>query len=87
MGVLVSSTLDSRFRRYSHGWQETSKKMIHSIENVVNHPNDDVAFPRYDEDGENTDRHWSVISWLYVVLFIGGGLSFVVYKSLNVQGA
>jgi hypothetical protein len=77
--------LDRRFWLYSGGWQKTRKNMIHCIGDIINDPKKDVSFPRYDPSGEKENRARSVISILYVVLLVGGLLSYMAYKISNIK--
>ena len=77
MGIFF--VLDRRFRTYSHGWQKTRKNMTKCIEEIINSPEKEVSFLRYDVSGEKEEKTWSVISILYLLLIIGGICSFFVF--------
>jgi hypothetical protein len=74
--------LDRRFRKYSQGWQKTRKHFINAIEKVMNSPESDASFPSYDETGEKENRLCGVIIWLYVALFVGSVMAYIVYRFL-----
>ena len=71
--------LENRFRQYSRGWQKTKKNMVKCLEDIINNPEKDVSFPKYDISGESEQRSPSIIFKIYIVLILGCIFSFVVF--------
>lgn len=78
--MIIFFILDHRIDKYSSGWQETRTDLIESLQTVINDPEKDIKFLKYNKDGE---RNANLLGWksiLHFMLVIGGVISYFVFR-------
>ena len=80
LGILMALfwALDHKLDRYNCGWQHTRSKTIRALQAVVNQPEEDVSFPRYDASAE---RHASIrgLKSMLHGLLLAGAVCLMIY--------
>lgn len=73
LGILMGLlwVLDHRLDRYNCGWQQTRRGLLNAIQEVLNHPDDEVSFLRYDASGERHASLRGLKSVLHLLLLVG----------------
>jgi hypothetical protein len=74
---------DRRLHKISHGWQGSSATFCREIGEVINKPDQDIAFPRYRADAEKRAEWFSFQPMIFYALVFGGVATFLMFLFLQ----
>ena len=73
---------DRRLHRFTHGWQISSSTFCMKTSEVINRPDQDITFLRYQVDGEKKAEWFSFQPMIFYALILGGLISFFIFLFL-----
>ena len=80
--MCIFSLWDRRLHKFSHGWQSSSSTFCVKISEVINSPDQDITFLRYQVDGEKKAEWFSFQPMIFYALVLGGLISFFIFLLL-----